>query len=49
MIIQNKNSAVKYRRLLTVDRPLFAALNNHTCEIIDFISGVNMNKTLYFI
>ena len=24
-------------------------MNNHTCEIIDFISGRNINKTLYFI
>ena len=24
-------------------------MNNHTCEIIDFISGGNINKLLYFI
>ena len=23
--------------------------DNHTCDIIDFISGGNINKTLYFI
>ena len=23
-------------------------MNNHTCEIVDFISGGNINKTLYF-
>ena len=24
-------------------------MNNHTCEIIDFISGGKINKPLYFI
>ena len=34
-------------RFMIIDKSEIS-VNNHTCEIIDFISGGNVNKTLYF-
>ena len=45
VLLPHKNRVMRFMIIDTCE----IIMNNHTCEIIDFICGGNVNKTLYFI
>ena len=48
VLLPHKNKSVNSKRFIIIDT-CEIIMNNHTCEIIDFISRGKINKPLYFI